>query len=45
MGVVWGEGGSTASQCGSMTGAGISDWVQRLIQVAWRRFFLHAGEL
>ena len=43
MGVVWGDGG--VNQCGPAIGAGISGWVGRVVRAAWRRIFLHAGEL
>lgn len=45
VGVVWGEGDGAANQCGPAIGVGISDWIERLIRAAWRRFFLHGGEL
>jgi hypothetical protein len=47
VGVVWGEGegNCAANQCGPVLGAGISDWIERLIRAAWRRFFIHDGEL
>jgi hypothetical protein len=37
MGVVWGDGNGAANHHGPALGAGISDWLQRLIHVAWRR--------
>ena len=45
MGVVWGEGDGAANQCGPVIVAGVSDWIARLIRAAWRRFFLHGGEM
>jgi hypothetical protein len=45
VGVVWGEGDGGMNQCGPAIGAGMSGWVGRLIRAAWRRFFMHAGEL
>ena len=45
VGVVWGEGDSAATQCGPAIGAGISAWIERLIRAAWRRLFMHGGEL
>ena len=45
VGVVWGEGDSGATQRGPAIGAGISNWIERLIRAAWRRLFMHGGEL
>jgi hypothetical protein len=45
VGVVWGEGDSATTQCGPVIGAGISEWIVRLIRATWRRFFMHGGEL
>jgi hypothetical protein len=45
VGVVWGEGDSGATRCGPAIGGGISDWLERLIRAAWRRFFIHAGQV
>jgi hypothetical protein len=45
VGVVWGEGDGAANQCGPAIGAGISDWIERLIRAAWRRIFMHGGEM
>ncbi len=42
VGVVWGE--AVTSQRGPVTGAGISDWVERLIRAVWERLFLHSGD-
>jgi hypothetical protein len=44
VGVVWGDGDGPASQPGRVIGAGISDWIGRLIRAMWRRFFMHGGE-
>jgi hypothetical protein len=43
VGVVWGDG--AVNQCGPVIGAGLSAWMARLVRAAWRRFFLHAGDI
>jgi hypothetical protein len=50
VGVVWGEGGDgVTNQGGPPAGAGLSEWVERLVRAVWvravwRRLFLNGGE-
>jgi hypothetical protein len=46
VGVVWGEGGDgMTNQGGPRAGAGLPEWVERLIRAVWRRIFVYGGEI